>query len=73
MSEIKKGTLVKAWDNDVSTYVIGIAVESHHKNSNTINVNLKDDYGISSIESAPYKNAVEIPAELAKQLEELGQ
>jgi len=64
MSDIKKGALVKAWDDDVLDFIIGRYEFYQHKAGYPHYV---DNQG-----SEPFMNAVEIPAELAKQLEGLG-
>lgn len=61
--EIKRGDLVKAWDDDVGSFVVGEFVEMCHDGFYVVN-----DMNLSTY----YKNAVKIPDELAKQLEKLG-
>lgn len=60
--EIKVGTLVKAWDNDASDYVIGKYREYD---------NLCECHIVDTPKGAFMDRVVEIPADLAKQLEEL--
>jgi hypothetical protein len=61
MSNIKKGALVKAWDDDISKYVVGELVD--------LDMFLYPSYVVGELH---YDNAIEIPAELAAQLEGLG-
>ena len=65
MIEIKKGTLVKAWDYGIEDFAIG-RYESYKQAGRYRHV--VDNLGVE-----PFINAIEIPAELAKQLEELGE
>jgi len=62
--EIKKGALVKAWQNNPKVYVVGVYDECV-QNGQLHMVSVKYD-------SSGYFNCIEIPADLAKQLEDLG-
>jgi hypothetical protein len=64
MSEIKKGTLVKVWDVGFNEFEVG-TYDGKRQGLHCIHETRDDNYGFS--------NAIEIPQELAKQLEELGQ
>jgi hypothetical protein len=63
MSEIKKGALVKVWNDDVNEYAIGVVTQVF---SDTYIV---DIFGSGETD---FDNAIEIPAELAAQLDALG-
>tara|TARA_R110000782_G_scaffold270483_1_gene371779 strand:- start:9373 stop:9570 length:198 start_codon:yes stop_codon:yes gene_type:complete len=64
MMEIKEGALVKAWDDDVSDFIIG-RYEFYQPTGGYYHV--VDNQG-----AEPFINAIEIPADLAKQLDQLG-
>lgn len=65
MSDIKEGSLVKVWDDDVLDFIM-CRYEFYQPECRHCHV--VNNQGLE-----PYLNAVEIPAELAKQLEGLGQ
>lgn len=62
--EIKVGTLVKAWDNDASDFIVGEYIEYRERYG-------KHDIFVNSHDTVFQDNATPIPADLAKQLEEL--
>ena len=62
MSDIKKGALVKAWDDDLSEFTVGYYQYKAERGLNPTHL----------VDATWWDNAIEIPAELAKQLEELG-
>jgi hypothetical protein len=67
MSEIKRGTLVKAWDDlNPDDFVLGYYSSMGHEGMWHY-VSFDDDGEMG------FDNVIEIPPELAKQLEELGQ
>lgn len=74
MSEIKKGTLVKAWDNDASNYSVCIFYTYCDIDGKFDAENIGKDYGCFNDHGTIswFKNVIPIPADLAKQLEELG-
>ena len=65
---IKKGTLVKAWDDDPSEYVIAVYF-SHCTIKDEDNLG---DHGVFNDKGmiSWFLNAIPLPPELAKQLEE---
>jgi len=68
MNELKKGDSVKAWDDDPSDYVIGKFMFTDE-----IGGDVMTSVFIGSMRfSEWFSNAVKIPDELAKQLEDLG-
>jgi hypothetical protein len=66
MSDIKRGALVKAWDEDINDYTVGVYQRNDGSDHEPHEIEMINSY------TEWFMNAIEIPEELARQLEELG-